>query len=156
MHFCPKCGNMYYLQLKKDDEDKLIYYCRNCGNEDESLVTNLNNLYVSKTDIKKEMNYKNSINQSPWTPKQVYHYIQWFDIKPDLLIDISDFQEKKMKAIMAYESQFYNPKSTEPNTPISSKRFIVNFENYVNVLKSSSEYFWVVRHQRDSSYPLAP
>ena len=61
MHFCPKCGNMYYLQLKKDDEDQLIYYCRNCGNEDESLVTNLNNLYVSKTDIKKEVNYKNSI-----------------------------------------------------------------------------------------------
>ena len=63
MHFCPKCGNMYYLQLKKDDQDKLIYYCRNCGHEDESLVTNLNNLYVSKTDIKKEMNYKNSINK---------------------------------------------------------------------------------------------
>ena len=69
-------------------------------------------------------NYKNSINQSPWTPKQVYHYIQWFDIKPDLLIDISDFQEKKMKAIMAYNSQFYNPNSKEPNTPISSKNFI--------------------------------
>ena len=63
MHFCPKCGNMYYLQLKKDDEDKLIYYCRNCGNEDEALVSNLNNLYVSKTNIKKEMNYKNSINK---------------------------------------------------------------------------------------------
>ena len=63
MHFCPKCGNMYYLQLKKDDEDKLIYYCRNCGNEDESLESNLTNLYVSKTDIKKEMNYKTSINQ---------------------------------------------------------------------------------------------
>ena len=69
-------------------------------------------------------NYKNSKNQSPWTPKQIYHYIQWFDLKPDILIDISEFQEKKMKAIMAYKSQFYNPKSTEPNTPISSKRFI--------------------------------
>ena len=68
--------------------------------------------------------YNNSKNQSPWTPKQIYHYIQWFDLKPDILIDISEFQEKKMKAIMAYESQFYNPKSTEPNTPISSKRFI--------------------------------
>jgi len=63
MHFCPECGNMYYLQLKKDEENKLIYYCRNCGNEDESLVTNLNNLYVSKTDIKKELNYKNAINK---------------------------------------------------------------------------------------------
>ena len=69
-------------------------------------------------------NYKNSTNQSPWTPKQVYHYIQWFDINPDLLIDISDFQVKKMKAIMAYKSQFYNPNSKEPNTPISSKNFI--------------------------------
>ncbi len=69
-------------------------------------------------------NYKNSKNQLPWTPKQIYHYIQWFDLKPDILIDISEFQEKKMKAIMAYESQFYNPKSTEPNTPISSKVFM--------------------------------
>ena len=69
-------------------------------------------------------NSKNSKNQLPWSPKQIYHYIQWFDLKPDILIDISEFQEKKMKAIMAYESQFYNPKSTEPNTPISSKRFI--------------------------------
>jgi len=69
-------------------------------------------------------NYNNSKNQLPWTPKQIYHYIQWFDLKPDILIDISEFQEKKMKAIMAYKSQFYNPKSTEPNTPISSKSFI--------------------------------
>ena len=69
-------------------------------------------------------NYNNSKNQSPWTPKQIYHYIQWFDLKPDILIDISEFQEKKIKAIMAYKSQFYNPKSTEPNTPISSKSFI--------------------------------
>ena len=73
-------------------------------------------------------NYKNSKNQLPWTPKQIYHYIQWFDLKPDILIDISEFQEKKMKAIMAYESQFYNPKSTEPNTPISSKSFIDNIK----------------------------
>ena len=69
-------------------------------------------------------NYKNSKIQLSWTPKQIYHYIQWFDLKPDLLIDISDFQEKKMKAIKAYKSQFYNPKSKEPNTPISSKNFI--------------------------------
>ena len=68
--------------------------------------------------------YKNLKDQLPWRPIQIYHYIQWFDIKPDLLIDISDFQEKKMKAIMAYNSQFYNPNSNEPSTPISSKNFI--------------------------------
>lgn len=63
MHFCPECGNMYYLKLLKEDEDKLIYYCRNCGNEDNSLAANLNNLYVSKQDTSSSMNYKNSINK---------------------------------------------------------------------------------------------
>ena len=63
MHFCPKCGNMYYLKLLKEDQDKLSYYCRNCGHEDLSLVSNLNNLYVSKTEVKTEMNYKNVINK---------------------------------------------------------------------------------------------
>tara|TARA_B110001454_G_C12654645_1_gene406863 strand:+ start:122 stop:511 length:390 start_codon:yes stop_codon:yes gene_type:complete len=66
MHFCPKCGNMYYLRLIKDSDDQenaLIYYCRNCGNEDDSLVSNLNNLYVSKTNIKTTTNYKNIINK---------------------------------------------------------------------------------------------
>ena len=41
-----------------------------------------------------------------------------------MVIDISEFQEKKMRAIMAYNSQFYNSKSKEPNTPISSKSFL--------------------------------
>lgn len=63
MHFCSKCGNMYYLKLLNEDKDKLSYYCRNCGHEDISLVSNLNNLYVSKTEVKKEMNYKNVINK---------------------------------------------------------------------------------------------
>ena len=63
MHFCPKCGNMYYLKLLENDQNKLIYYCRNCGNEDTSLISNLNNLYVSKSNIKKKMNYRNVINK---------------------------------------------------------------------------------------------
>jgi DNA-directed RNA polymerase subunit M/transcription elongation factor TFIIS len=63
MHFCPECGNMYYLKLLSEDQDKLIYYCRNCGNEDKSLSENLNNLYVSKSETNTTMNYKNIINK---------------------------------------------------------------------------------------------
>lgn len=63
-------------------------------------------------------------NQDAWRPKQVYHYIQWDDLKPDFVVDISDFIEQKMNAVKAYESQFYNPNSLEPNSPISSKNFI--------------------------------
>jgi bacillithiol biosynthesis deacetylase BshB1 len=62
--------------------------------------------------------------QEAWRPQQVYHYIQWDDLKPDFVIDISDYIETKMNAVKAYDSQFYNPESNEPSSPISSKNFI--------------------------------
>ncbi|MGB5818916.1 MAG: bacillithiol biosynthesis deacetylase BshB1 [Saonia sp.] len=62
--------------------------------------------------------------QEPWRPKQVFHYIQWKNLEPDFVVDVSGFIEKKTAAIEAYSSQFYDPKSNEPETPISSKNFI--------------------------------
>jgi bacillithiol biosynthesis deacetylase BshB1 len=62
--------------------------------------------------------------QDAWRPKAVYHYIQDHYIHPDFVVDITDFMEVKHKAIMAFSSQFYDPKSGEPETPISSKAFI--------------------------------
>tara|TARA_R110002167_G_scaffold109512_5_gene279327 strand:+ start:4348 stop:5070 length:723 start_codon:yes stop_codon:yes gene_type:complete len=62
--------------------------------------------------------------QEPWRPKLVYHYIQWKNLKPDFVVDVSGFIDKKAEAIKAYSSQFYDPNSEEPETPISSKNFI--------------------------------
>lgn len=62
--------------------------------------------------------------QKAWRPKAVYHYIQDNFIHPDFVIDITKFMDKKMEAIMAFESQFYNPNSKEPETAISGKDFI--------------------------------
>ncbi|MCB0372150.1 MAG: bacillithiol biosynthesis deacetylase BshB1 [Muricauda sp.] len=62
--------------------------------------------------------------QDPWRPKKVYHYIQWKNLEPDFVVDVSGFVEKKVEAIKAYTSQFYDPNSDEPETPISSKNFI--------------------------------
>ena len=62
--------------------------------------------------------------QEKWRPKQVYHYIQWKNIEPSFVVDVSGFIEKKTKAVLAYSSQFYDPKSNEPETPITSKNFI--------------------------------
>lgn len=62
--------------------------------------------------------------QEPWRPKLVYHYIQWKNIDPDFVVDVSGFIEKKVASILAYSSQFYDPNSDEPETPISSKNFI--------------------------------
>jgi bacillithiol biosynthesis deacetylase BshB1 len=61
--------------------------------------------------------------QKPWRPKQVYHYIQWKNLEPDVVVDISGFIDKKMEAVLAYKTQFYDANSKEPQTPISSKNF---------------------------------
>lgn len=60
----------------------------------------------------------------PWGPKQVYHYIQWKDIEPDFVVDISSFIDQKIKSIEAYSSQFFDSKSKAPQTPISSQNFL--------------------------------
>lgn len=62
--------------------------------------------------------------QAAWRPKAVYHYIQDYFIKPDFVIDITPFMGKKIESIMAYSSQFFDPNSKEPETPISTKNFL--------------------------------
>lgn len=71
--------------------------------------------------IETEFNHE---NQEAWRPKHVYHYIQWKNITPDFVVNISGFIEKKVEAILAYDSQFYNPNTNEPETPIATKNFL--------------------------------
>lgn len=62
--------------------------------------------------------------QEKHRPKAVYHYIQDYYLNPDFVVDISDFYERKMEAILAYRTQFFDPESNEPETPISGKDFM--------------------------------
>lgn len=62
--------------------------------------------------------------QKPWRPKQVFNYIQWKEIKPDFVIDITSHMEKKIEACLAYKTQFFDPESDEPMTPIATKDFL--------------------------------
>ena len=64
------------------------------------------------------------VEQLPHRPKRVYHYIQDYNLVPDLVIDITDHIDTKLNAILAFGSQFYDPNSIEQNTPISSKAFL--------------------------------
>ena len=66
----------------------------------------------------------NGEQQAPWRPQSVFHYIQDNWIDPDFVIDITEVFDGKMAAIKAYGSQFYNPESDEPSTPISSIEFM--------------------------------
>ena len=59
--------------------------------------------------------------QDPWRPAHVYHYIQWNDIEPNFVVDVTGFMEQKLASVFAYKSQFFDPKSKEPQTPISTE-----------------------------------
>ena len=76
----------------------------------------LSGLLKIETDI-------DGISQEKWRPKQVYHYIQWKNIEPDFVVDVTGFMDKKEASVLAYSSQFFDPLSKEPETPITSKNF---------------------------------
>jgi bacillithiol biosynthesis deacetylase BshB1 len=63
--------------------------------------------------------------QEKWKPSYVLHYIQDTFREPDIIIDITDSFDQRMKAISAYSTQFFTPndKSGEPQTYISSPEF---------------------------------
>lgn len=66
----------------------------------------------------------NGILQDVWRPKHIFNYIQWKNIEPDFVIDISDYIDVKIKSCLAYKTQFYDPTSSEPTTPITTKDFL--------------------------------
>ncbi len=66
------------------------------------------------------------VPQEAWRPKAVYHYIQFYDLKPTFLTDISEAMETKIAGYKAHKSQFFDPESTEPATLISSPDFLDN------------------------------
>ena len=72
--------------------------------------------------------------QTAWRPKFVYHYIQDRSLKPDFVIDISAYMARKIELILTYKSQFFNPDSNEPETPISG-------ESFLNALRSKDAVY---------------
>lgn len=62
--------------------------------------------------------------QAAHRPQAVYHYIQDTYIKPDFIVDITAEMESKKAAIMAFQTQFFDPNNSEPQTYISSPDFI--------------------------------
>ena len=67
-------------------------------------------------------------NQKLWRPKAIYHYIQFNNLNPDFVVDITSYFEQKMKAVKSYKSQFFDKKSKESNTIISSQEFLESIQ----------------------------
>lgn len=66
---------------------------------------------------------RNGVIQDKWRPKTVYHYMQWENITPDIVVDVSGYIDTKCDAVFAYKTQFFDPNSPDDNTPISSLTF---------------------------------
>ncbi len=83
--------------------------------------------------LKKIITFENNENkqQEPWKPKYVFNYIQDTYINPDFVIDISEVFDKKIEAIEAFSTQFYNGNTndTEPQTYVSSPEFLESIIN---------------------------
>ncbi|MBT3622076.1 MAG: bacillithiol biosynthesis deacetylase BshB1, partial [Flavobacteriales bacterium] len=63
-------------------------------------------------------------NQKVWRPRAIYHYIQFNNLTPDVVVDISEEMGEKLNAVKAYSTQFFNPESNESETIISSMGFL--------------------------------
>ncbi len=64
-------------------------------------------------------------DQEPWRPNLLLHFIQDYYIQPDIILDVSEQWDVKLKAVLAYKTQFYTPEYDEENaTYISSPGFL--------------------------------
>lgn len=81
--------------------------------------------------------------QERWRPKAVYHYIQDYNLKPDFVVDITPFIDKKMEVIACFKSQFHNTGGEDKSalsTPISSKDFMDFIKAKGRVLGRAASY----------------
>jgi N-acetylglucosamine malate deacetylase 1 len=86
------------------------------------------------TGLAKFKTYDKKVSQTAYRPRKLYYYMQSYTFDPSFIVDISDTFEIKMNAVRSYSTQFYNPKSTEPETFISKPEFI-------NYIEARSHYY---------------
>ncbi len=86
------------------------------------------------TGLSKIKTFDKEVPQVHYRPNKLFYYMQTYTFEPSFVVDISDSFDLKMKAVECYSSQFYNPKSKEPETFISRPEFI-------NFIKSRAEIY---------------
>lgn len=56
--------------------------------------------------------------------RAVLYYPMWWHPEPDLIVDVSDFWETRMKAVTAYETQFSSKGEAGPDTFLAQPKFL--------------------------------
>jgi N-acetylglucosamine malate deacetylase 1 len=66
----------------------------------------------------------NGVQQDAFRPRLLFQYLQDRYIEPDIIVDVTEFWDKKMECIRAFKTQFFNPNSDEKETYISTPTFL--------------------------------
>jgi N-acetylglucosamine malate deacetylase 1 len=83
---------------------------------------------VFSSGLAKIRTFDKEVAQEAYRPKKLFYYMQTYTFDPSFIIDVSDTFDAKMRCVKAYETQFYDPKSKEPETFISRPEFISYIE----------------------------
>lgn len=70
------------------------------------------------------MKYDREAGQERWRPSCIAYFLFPRAVSPSFIVDISDTREQKWKAILVHGSQFFNPKSAEPQSRVSTEKFL--------------------------------
>ncbi len=88
---------------------------------DAAFLSGLRKIHTFSSEEQVE---RNPVSQKEWRPKYVFNYIQDKYLQPNFVIDISEVFERKIEAITAFKTQFFNPESNEPQTYLSTPEFL--------------------------------
>ena len=91
---------------------------------DHGRAGDLSNDAIFLSGLRKIETKIDGVAQQEWRPRLVLQYIQDRYIKPDIIVDVSDFMETKIESIRAFKTQFDSPDTSEPQTYISSPEFL--------------------------------
>jgi len=111
--------------IRKYQPDIIITNAYHDRHPDHGRASELVEASAFLSGLRKIETYFDGKSQDAWRPDLVLHFIQDNYIKPDVLIDVTSFWDKKIESIHAFKSQFYWPgENDEPETYISSPEFI--------------------------------
>jgi len=153
-----------FFELNKKNKKQIVKVIRKCQPDivfanalsdrhpDHGRAAKLVNDACFLAGLRKVVTQHKGEIQKVWRPNAIYHYIQDHTLHPDFVVDITEYMEKKIECILAYKTQFHNPKikARGPQTPISSPDFLETIKaknrihgRYINA--TFAEGFNVVR-----------
>jgi bacillithiol biosynthesis deacetylase BshB1 len=91
---------------------------------DHGKAADLVNVALFLSGLPKIKTEIDGLEQNAFRPRLLLHYIQDRYIEPDILVDVTEFWDKKMQCIRAFKTQFFNPDSDERETYISTPSFL--------------------------------